>query len=279
VLGIGDVADRSVPRAALVDTLRRALDAGLNVIDTAPGYEGGLGEEIVGEAVRGLRDGVFVIDKIDELDRPVAPQVDASLRRLGLEAADLFAFHAVPDLAALGRLLAPGGPMDELERCVRAGKARFRGLSSHDPDVLVEALESDAFDVAMFAVGPCCDDRYLAEVLPLARARNVGTVCFKTFGAGMLVADTSGYGRPLPPEAACAGAARSRLSVYECVSYTLSCDPDVALLGLGTPEEQDLAFASAWTFCQLDIEQMEDIRHRAARSVEGKGRRWWDPGP
>ncbi len=41
VLGIGDVADRALPMDTCVATLRRAIDAGLNVIDTAPGYEDG----------------------------------------------------------------------------------------------------------------------------------------------------------------------------------------------------------------------------------------------
>lgn len=52
VLGIGDVADRSVPLETCVATVRRAMDAGLNVIDTAPGYEDGFSEEIVGRAHR-----------------------------------------------------------------------------------------------------------------------------------------------------------------------------------------------------------------------------------
>src|SRR5512140_3867526 len=78
-LGIGDVADRKVPLEKCVQTIRRALDAGLNVIDTAPGYEDGYSEEIVGTALRRRRDGVFVIDKIDHHDEPVAEQANSSL--------------------------------------------------------------------------------------------------------------------------------------------------------------------------------------------------------
>src|SRR5512132_1377692 len=94
-LGVGDLADRQLPFDRCVATLRRALDAGLNVVDTAPGYEDGYGEELVGAALRGRGDSVFLIDKIDHLDRPVGPQLDDSLRRLRLRSADLFAFHAV----------------------------------------------------------------------------------------------------------------------------------------------------------------------------------------
>ena len=95
VLGLGDLADRSVPVDDCVATVHRALDAGLNVIDTAPGYEKGYSEEIVGRALAGRRDGVFLVDKIDFHDEPVEPQVDSSLARLGLDRADAFIFHGL----------------------------------------------------------------------------------------------------------------------------------------------------------------------------------------
>jgi len=58
------------------------------VIDTAPNYEDGYSEEVVGRAVRGYpRDRVFVIDKVDDLEAPVGPQIDGSLVRLGLDRA------------------------------------------------------------------------------------------------------------------------------------------------------------------------------------------------
>src|SRR5512147_458679 len=108
-LGQGDLADRSVPRARCVAVLRRALDAGLNVVDTAPMYEDGYSEEIVGAALRGRsRDEVFVIDKVDHFERPVTAQVDESLGRLGLAHADLFVFHAVVQMDQWQKLAAPG---------------------------------------------------------------------------------------------------------------------------------------------------------------------------
>ncbi|WP_224248734.1 aldo/keto reductase [Hyalangium gracile] len=286
VVGVGDLADRSVPREQCVATLRRAMDAGLNLVDTAPGYEEGYSEELVGEAVRGRREGLFVIDKIDLLDQPVTPQVEESLGRLKLEAVDLFVFHGVSQLEVWERLAAPGGAMEELGRCIQAGKARFRGISSHHPDVLRAALETGLCDVVMFPIGPWCHRRYVEEILPLARARGVGTVCFKTFGAGKLLGDTEGYGRPLqarPRGKVSSGGQEApapslpHLSVEECVRYTLTMDPDVALLGMSFPNEQDAALAAAAAFQPLTPEQLADVRRRAALAIEGKGAVWWDP--
>jgi aryl-alcohol dehydrogenase-like predicted oxidoreductase len=142
--------------------------------------------------------------------------------------------------------------------------------------VLAAALDSGLCDVVMFPVGPHCDRRYTEEILPAARARGVGVVSFKTFGAGKLLGDTAGYNQPLPGRAP-GEKTLPALSVGECVGYTLTCDPDVALLGLSTPEEQDAAFAAAREFRPLSAAARDEIRRRAAASVREKGRCWWDP--
>ena len=196
-LGIGDVADRSLPRAQCVATLIRALDAGLNLVDTAPNYEAGLSEEIVGEAVAGRRQSLFVMSKIDELQAAVAPQVEDSLQRLRLDRTDLFVFHNVSRLQDWTAIAASGGGLDQLGDEIRRGRTRFRGISSHHPDVLRAALDDGRCDVLMFPVGPFVDPAYTDEILPRSRTAGVGTVCFKTFGAGKLLGDTSGYNQPL----------------------------------------------------------------------------------
>ena len=285
LLGIGDLADRAVSLEDCVTTVRRAMDAGINVIDTAPGYENGYSEEIVGKALAGRRDRMFVIDKIDHLDRPVAEQVDASLRRLSMETVDLFVFHAVSTENGWNRV--EGNLMAELHGCRRAGKTRFCGISGHHPAILRRAIESGLCDVVLFPVGPFCDPGFIEDTLPLAAARGVGTVCFKTFGAGKLLGDTPGYNKPLQnrprgkissggtgdssPELPC-------LTVAECVHYTLTCDPDVALLGLSFPNEQDEAFAAAASFVPLEKPAMADIRRQAVQAVAEKGPCWWNPG-
>ena len=287
-LGIGDLADRSLPLERCVATLRRAIDAGLNVIDTAPGYEDGYSEQIVGAAVKGVRDQLFVVSKLDELLAPVAPQIEDSLRRLQLDYTDAFVFHGLSDLAIFEQLAAPGGGFDQLRDCIRAGKTRFGGISSHDPGVLKAAIEAGLCDIALFPVGPFVDERYITETLPLARAHGVGTICFKTFGAGKLLGDTAGYNQPLQlrPRGKLssggvddAAALLPRLRVEECLHYTLTLDPDVTLLGLSFPNEQDQAFAAAQSFRPLSTSQLEEIRTRAAAARQNKGPCWWNPDP
>ena len=288
ILGIGDVADRKVPLEQCVATLRRAMDAGANVIDTAPSYEDGYSELIVGQALRdGRRDGMFVIDKVDFHDDPVAPQIDASLTRLKLENTDLFLLHGLSTLEGWHRATAPGGAMEQLDKCIDAGKTCFRGISSHDPDVLKEALASGLCDVVMFPIGAYVDPRYVTEVLPLAKARAVGTIGIKCFGAGKLLGDTTGYNQPLqarPRGKISSGGTENadallpRLTVQQCVNYTLTCDPDVALIGMSFTNEQDAAFAAIEHFVKQTPAEMEILRARAAEAIKEKGRCWWNPG-
>lgn len=285
VLGIGDLADRSLPLERCVATIHRAMDYGLNLIDTAPGYESGYSEEIVGAALKGRREGMFVIDKIDELSAPVEPQVDASLRALGIETVDLFAFHSVSTMADWERVATIG--MEELARCQDSGKVRFRGISSHCPEVLGAAIRSGLCDVMMFPIGPFVDRRYIHDILPLAREARVGTVCFKTFGAGKLLGDTSGYNQPLeerPRGKFSSGGKETaqepelpRLSVAECLHYTLTINPDVTLLGLSFPNEQDAAFRALEEFRPLTPEELRQTEARAAEAIQGKGNCWWNP--
>jgi aryl-alcohol dehydrogenase-like predicted oxidoreductase len=264
-VGAGDLADRALGVDACAAVLRRALDEGINVVDTAPMYEDGLSEQIVGRALEGRREGVFVIDKVDYLDRPLAPQLEGSIARLGF-VPDAFVFHGVSKLEQWEALVAPGGMMSELQ-----GRVCFRGVSSHHPEVVRAAILSGTCDLVMFAVGPHVDRRYTSEMLPLARENGVGVVSFKTFGAGKLVADTEGYGKPL------SGPAGPKLTVEECVHATLTLDPDVALMGLSNREEQDAAFAACAGFTPLAREALADVRRRAAEAVRGKGAIWWDP--
>ena len=148
-------------------------------------------------------------------------------------------------------------------------------------------MPSGLVDVVMFPVGPYVDQRYIAEILPLARQYHVGTVCFKTFGAGKLLGDTSGYNQPLQEwphgmrsigEQTPGQSFLPHLSVAQCVHYTLTCDPDVALLGLNDPTEQDAAFAAVKAFAApLDPAQIATIRQLAVAAVVHKGPCRWNP--
>lgn len=106
-----------------------------------------------GRAIREVsRDAIFVIDKLDHHDNPVAAQIDGSLSRLELNHADAFVFHNLSSLEVFDQLCQPGGGFGQLADAVKSGKCRFRGISSHNPVVLQAALATGVCDIMMFPV-------------------------------------------------------------------------------------------------------------------------------
>jgi aryl-alcohol dehydrogenase-like predicted oxidoreductase len=107
--------------------VERALDLGINLVDTAEIYAYGRSERIVGEAIRGRRDRVFLATKVFPL-LPLAPVVEqrarASVRRLGVDAIDLYQVHWPNPLV-------PNGPtMEGMRRVVDEGLVRYVGVSN-----------------------------------------------------------------------------------------------------------------------------------------------------
>jgi diketogulonate reductase-like aldo/keto reductase len=138
VLGQGTwgMGERASSRAAEVRALRRGLDLGLTLIDTAEMYGEGGAEEVVGEAVRGRRDAVFLVSKLYPHNASAQGTIAAcerSLRRLGTDRLDLYLLHwrgAHP----LAETVAA------FERLRRDGKLRHWGVSNLDAEEMGELV-------------------------------------------------------------------------------------------------------------------------------------------
>jgi aryl-alcohol dehydrogenase-like predicted oxidoreductase len=175
-----------------VAAIHRALDLGVNWIDTAPFYGWGRAEEIVGRSL-GRRDDVLVFTKCgtfpdergsrDDL-RPesVRTEVEASLERLQRERLDLVQFHDVD----------PATPIEEswgeLQTLISEGKVRHGGLSNHPAEAVERAL----------AVGPVAALQYQYsllhrdhedDILPLAERLGIGVLAWSPLASGFLADD------------------------------------------------------------------------------------------
>jgi aryl-alcohol dehydrogenase-like predicted oxidoreductase len=132
--------------AESIATLRRALDLGVNFLDTADMYGVGRNEVLVGRAIKGRRDEVFLATKFGNMRGPngeflgvngrpdyVRQSCEASLKRLGVDVIDLYYQHRVDPEVPIEETV---GAMADL---VRAGKVRWLGLSEAAPATIRRA--------------------------------------------------------------------------------------------------------------------------------------------
>jgi len=127
-MGTWHMGERASHRAGEVAALRLGLDLGMNLVDTAEMYGEGGAENVVGEAIRGRRDDVFVVSKFyphHASRRKLVAACDGSLAQLGIDTLDLYLLHwrgTVP----LAETVAT------LEELAQAGKIRRWGVSNFD---------------------------------------------------------------------------------------------------------------------------------------------------
>lgn len=135
-------------QANLEATIRRALEAGINHIETARGY--GTSEIQLGEILPTLpRDGLIVQTKVSPTENPedFRRTLSQSLDNLKLETVDLLGIHGINTAELLDWTLRPGGCLEIAQEFQRQGRVRFIGFSTHAPtSVILRAIESDQFD-------------------------------------------------------------------------------------------------------------------------------------
>src|ERR1700682_387134 len=179
--------------AESIATIHRAIELGITFLDTADIYGHGDNEILVGQAIRGLRDKVFLATKFGIIRSKTDPNVrgvngsapyvrsacDASLKRLGVDVIDLYYQHRVDPNVPIEETV---GAMAEL---VRAGKVRHLGLSEASAQTIRRAHK--VHSVAALQTEYSLWTRDLEDaVLPTARQLGIGIVPYSPLGRGFL---------------------------------------------------------------------------------------------
>jgi diketogulonate reductase-like aldo/keto reductase len=211
VIGQGTWRMEDDDRAAAVRALRAGVDAGMTHIDSAEMYGSGTVEELVGEAVAGRRDEVFLTSKMVPDNATYEGTIAAcerSLRRLRTDRLDLYLLHW------------PGPhPLEEtlrgFEELVRAGKIRAFGLSNFDVDELSEAFAIAgngriACDQVLYHLGERTAEH---SVLPWCEEHGVAFVAYSPLGSGEFPSPKSEHGKVLRDVAAVKGATERQVAL------------------------------------------------------------------
>lgn len=184
VLGFGCMRTRE-PRL-----LQQAFDAGVNYFDTAQIYGKGKNEPVVGQALKGKRDKVWITTKVRNRDpRQIAPLLEASLRKIGTDHVDLYLIHAVQDPQEVN----PSAFLEALGRLKKAGKIRFSGVSTHQNEVAcVDEAIRGKFHECVLVKYNFMSPQPIKDVLKRAHDAGLGVIGMKTQSGGYQTGDLGG---------------------------------------------------------------------------------------
>ncbi len=252
IYGLGGLFTVSMPdrHDEAVQIVNRAIDLGVNYIDTSAWYGTGASELNIGTVMKKRRNEVFLASKSHDYtyDGTMA-LFDQTLKRLQTDHLDLYQHHMLGRFAKLEQLQQKRSARQAFERLRDQGAIRYVGVTGHSSRVLADALEDYPYDCALItlnAAGAVMDDpEELDRFFRIAKAKEVGVIAMKVIGRGALI--------------------KPGQDVRRLLNFVLSHPVSTAVVGISAVShlEENVRLASA--FEPLSEREMAEVR-AAARS-------------
>jgi len=185
ILGFGGLMLAPMEPGEATRLVHEAIDRGVDYFDVGPTYpvnDIGRCEKLLGAALSGRRDGVFLACKTTQRDAEGARrELDESLARLGTDHFDLYQFHGVGSMQDVERILAADGAATALLKAREEGKFRHLGFSCHSAKAALALMAALPLDSVLFAVNRICyaQGGYGPQILAEAKRRNTARLAIK----------------------------------------------------------------------------------------------------
>ncbi len=263
---------RSVQLDEALQSVRVALDCGLNFIDTSPFYGRGMSEVLLGIALRGVpRDSYTLCTKLGRYDlghfdfsaKRVAESVDVSLHRLGTDHLDIILCHDI-EFVPMPQIVDVTIPA--LRKIQQSGKVRFIGFSGYPQKIFRFICDQTDIDcVLSYNQYTLQNTRFADESVPYLKAKGVGVMNAGPFSARLLT------NAPLPawlkePEAvkdaarrAAAHCAKHGVDIAKLAVQFSCAHPDIATTVAGSANPTNIRNWVKWLSEPLDEQLLRDV--------------------
>ncbi len=246
VLGLGGAIAVAGDRDQAARIVERALDLGVNYIDTAAQY--GPSEENIGAVVRDRRSEAFLASKTHELSYDGTMRLfERSLARLQTDHLDLYQLHAVHTEENRRAVLRPDGALAAAQKLKEEGAVRYLGVTGHkNAPLFAQVLEDHPFDCVLLSInaGDRHHDSMIEHVLPVAEQLEMGVIGMKIAAYDGRIFREGGI-----------------TSMAEALGYVLSYPVSAAIVGVSSVDEleQNVALASELQpFSDSELRELEE---------------------
>ena len=270
-LGGQAALERGHNDAVAVPLINRALDLGINYLDTSSIYGGPerWSERYLGQVMKTRRSEAFLASKTKERTRDASLRMlEKSLELLQTDHLDLWQLHDVGTQADLDAIFAKGGAMEALLQARDQKLVRFLGVTGHHrPDSLMDAIHRHPFDCILMALNGADKHHFsfMGQLLPLAVEQQMGIIGMKVPARGRILASWT------PPsaeqqkhlwEGVVEAKGPGTLQMREAMYYTLSLPVSTVIIGCDSIAQLEENVQLARDFTPFSEAQMAAIAQK-----------------
>jgi predicted aldo/keto reductase-like oxidoreductase len=260
--------------------INRAIDLGVNYIDTAASYGGGVSQLNIGRVMKTRRNEVWLSTKTHDRTYDGSMRLlEESLRNLQTDHIDTWQLHNVQRQEQVDQIFASDGAIKAMEKAKAEGMVRKIGITGHfEPLVLLEAIKRYPFDSILLAIN-AADVHYLSfknYLLPEAQKQGIAIIGMKVTTRGRILSCWA----PPPLEEQTDARLRTpkpgTISIREALTYNMSLPVSTTIIGVDSLEQIEENVKIASEFQPLSLAQMEDIEFKTLPVVRQSlyFRRW-----